>query len=546
MRERILAYIRRYHMVEEGDLVCVGLSGGADSLCLLVILQELSEELGIRLQAVHVNHGLRGEESDQDQAFTERLCREREIPLFVYVRRVGEIARELGVGTEEAGRLVRQQIYLQCMQEHGSTKIALAHHQNDLAETLLFHLARGTSLRGLGAIRPVNGFLIRPLLCVSRGELEQELRSRGMTWRTDSTNLQDQYTRNCIRHHLIPSLVDEVNAQAVAHMAQAAEDLAQADDFLREEARRRMQELVREEKGGICLSEDFCKLPDILQGYLVVECLERLEGSRKDLTRTHVGLVKQLADRQTGKCISLPGGITGVREYGGIFLGRESADRGRGLAAAASPGEKTASLGKGSAAGLSPMEQSEGFGQVKQSGQQPAASGQGTRMGDLPVDFSVLLSEKSLRTGAGVEFPLGQGQLFCRLLNLERMEEAENNQQDQQEYPGKAEPIPEGGKIPQKKYTKWLDYDKMKTGLVVRTRRAGDYLVVNSSGGRKKLKDYLIDQKIPRRERDSIPLLASGSEIYWVAGYRISESCKVDRDTRQVLYIEIRGGSYHE
>ena len=222
MRERILAYIRRYHMVEEGDRVCVGLSGGADSLCLLVILQELSEELGIRLQAVHVNHGLRGEESDQDQAFTERLCREREIPLFVYARRVGEIARELGVGTEEAGRLVRQQIYLQCMQEHGSTKIALAHHQNDLAETLLFHLARGTSLRGLGAIRPVSGFLIRPLLCVSRGELEQELRSRGMTWRTDSTNLQDQYTRNCIRHHLIPSLVDEVNAQAVAHMAQAA------------------------------------------------------------------------------------------------------------------------------------------------------------------------------------------------------------------------------------------------------------------------------------------------------------------------------------
>ena len=505
MRERILAYIRRYHMVEEGDLICVGLSGGADSLCLLVILQELSEELGIRLQAVHVNHGLRGEESDQDQAFTERLCREREIPLFVYARRVGEIARELGVGTEEAGRLVRQQIYLQCMQEHGSTKIALAHHQNDLAETLLFHLARGTSLRGLGAIRPVSGFLIRPLLCVSRGELEQELRSRGMTWRTDSTNLQDQYTRNCIRHHLIPSLVDEVNAQAVAHMAQAAGDLAQADDFLREEARRRMQELVREEKGGICLSEDFCKLPDILQGYLVVECLERLEGSRKDLTRTHVGLVKQLADRQTGKCISLPGGITGVREYGGIFLGRESADRGRA-----------------STAGFPPAE----------------------LLADSPVEIK--LSEEVLLAGELVEMPLGQGQLFCRLLNLERMEEAENNQQDQQEYPGKAEPIPEGGKIPQKKYTKWLDYDKMKTGLVVRTRKAGDYLVVNSSGGRKKLKDYLIDQKIPRRERDSIPLLASGSEIYWVAGYRISESCKVDRDTRQVLYIEIRGGSYHE
>ncbi len=526
MRERILAYIRRYHMVEEGDLVCVGLSGGADSLCLLVILQELSEELGIRLQAVHVNHGLRGEESDQDQAFTERLCREREIPLFVYARRVGEIARELGVGTEEAGRLVRQQIYLQCMQEHGSTKIALAHHQNDLAETLLFHLARGTSLRGLGAIRPVSGFLIRPLLCVSRGELEQELRSRGMTWRTDSTNLQDQYTRNGIRHHLIPSLVDEVNAQAVAHMAQAAGDLAQADDFLREEACRRMQELVWEEKGGICLSEDFRKLPDILQGYLVVECLERLEGSRKDLTRTHVGLVKQLADQQTGKRLSLPGGITGVREYGGIFLGREPAARGLGLAAATSPGEKTASLGKSSAAGLSPMEQ-------------PA---------DSPVEIN--LSEEVLLAGELVEvpleMPLGQGRLFCRLLQRSRREDPVEKQLNQPGYPGKAEPMPEGGKIPQKKYTKWLDYDKMKTGLVVRTRRAGDYLVVNSSGGRKKLKDYLIDQKVPRRERDSIPLLASGSEIYWVAGYRISESCKVDRDTRQVLYIEIRGGSYHE
>ncbi len=490
MRERILAYIRSYHMVEEGDLVCVGLSGGADSLCLLAILQELSAELGIRLQAVHVNHGLRGEESDQDQAFTERLCRERGIPLFVYARRVGEMARELGIGTEEAGRLARRQIYGQCLEEHGATKVALAHHQNDLAETLLFHLARGSSLRGLGAIRPVSGFLIRPLLCVSREEVEQELQKRGLTWRTDSTNLQDQYTRNGIRHHLIPGLVGEVNPQAVSHMARAAEDLAQADDFLREEARRRMGDLVWEERGGLCLSENFRRLPDILQGYLVMECLESLTGGRRDLTRVHVSLVKELADRQTGKSISLPGGIMGLREYGGIFLGREAAFRGQDSPANQPPG-------------ASPAE--------------------------------IVLSEEALQAGSLVDQPLGSGRLVCRLLQGRRQGGSRI-----------APPIPAGEKIPQKKYTKWLDYDKMKNGLVVRTRRVGDYLVVNASGGRKKLKDYMIDQKIPRQERDSIPLLAAGSEIYWVAGYRISEACKVDGDTRQVLWIEIRGGSYHE
>ena len=225
MKKKILEFIRKYQMIRPGDSVCVGFSGGADSVCLLELLYELREELSIRLEAVHVNHNLRGRESDGDQDFAEEFCRKRGIPLHLYSFEVKKMAGNLGCGLEEAGRQARRNAYGDCVRRLGGARIALAHHQNDLAETLLFHLSRGTSLEGMAALRPVRGQVIRPLLCVSRKEIKEELRRRGLSWRTDSSNLTDDYTRNCIRHQVIPVLEERVNRKAAAHIAAAGEEI---------------------------------------------------------------------------------------------------------------------------------------------------------------------------------------------------------------------------------------------------------------------------------------------------------------------------------
>ena len=458
MKKKVLEYIRKYQMVSPGERICVGFSGGADSVCLLVILQELSEELGIELEAVHVNHNLRGDESDEDQSFAEEFCRYRGIPLHLYSFPVAETAKKQGTGLEEAGRSARQQAFEDCRQSFGADKIALAHHRNDSAETLLFHLARGTSLAGLTGIRPVTGDVIRPLLWAGRQEIREELGSRKISWREDSSNLSNAYTRNFIRHKVIPAL-EEMNSRAVEHIAAAGEDLLAAEGFLATECGKREKKYCRKTPAGDWLIDAaLAEEPEFLMRKVIFSVLGKAAGSGKDLGRSHVLSVEALFRGRTGSRIRLPGKLAAVREYGGIRIGNLE-ERSR-----------------------------------------PA----GIPLPEIPV------------MGPG-KYLLQAGFLDCCLCKREE-------------------------KIPEKKYTTWLDYDRIKNGLVLRTRKPGDYLIINRSGGRKKLKDYMIDAKIPREERDRILLLASGSQIFWVVGYRISESCKVTEETRQVMRIQITGG----
>lgn len=463
MKKKILEFIRKYQMIRPGDSVCVGFSGGADSVCLLELLYELREELSIRLEAVHVNHNLRGRESDGDQDFAEEFCRKRGIPLHLYSFEVKKMAGNLGCGLEEAGRQARRNAYGDCVRRLGGARIALAHHQNDLAETLLFHLSRGTSLEGMAALRPVRGQVIRPLLCVSRKEIEEELRRRGLSWRTDSSNLTDDYTRNCIRHQVIPVLEERVNRKAAAHIAAAGEDFLAAAEFLRAEAEKRRERLTSQEGNSCLLAQGLEEEPSLLAGMVILASLESISGSRKDISREHLEAVRQLFGRPAGKRLSLPRGVTAVRTGQGVRLFAGSCE------------EKE---------------------------QAPVPRG------EIPV------------TGEGKYQAWGWTAEFW----LDKREE----------------------KIPEKTYTKWLDYDRISNGLVLRTRRSGDFLVVNRAGGRKKLKDYMIDEKIPREKRDRILLLASGSEIFWVVGYRISESCKIRENTERVLRVQITGGNTNE
>jgi len=205
MISKVLSEIRKKDMIKAGDRVTVGLSGGADSVALLCILKQLENELGIAVSACHVNHNLRGEESDRDQEFCRQLCEVRGIPFETISVDVIGFCSENGLSTEEGARRLRYQAFESLK---NTDKIATAHTMSDNAETVIINLSRGSSIDGLCGIPPVRGNIIRPLLCCSRKQIEDYLKEMNQEFVTDSSNLTDNYRRNKIRHNVIPVLKD--------------------------------------------------------------------------------------------------------------------------------------------------------------------------------------------------------------------------------------------------------------------------------------------------------------------------------------------------
>lgn len=204
MRNAVLKTLREYSMCTAGDTVTVGLSGGADSVCLLHLLYSLQAELSVTLQAVHVHHGIRGASADRDAQFCRTFCEKLQIPLTVEHIDVPKISRETHESTEECGRRLRYEAFRRMAGDKG--KIATAHTADDNAETVLLHLTRGTGLRGLCGIPPVRENIIRPLLFSSREQVEQYCAENHLEYVTDETNFSDVYSRNRIRLEVIPVL----------------------------------------------------------------------------------------------------------------------------------------------------------------------------------------------------------------------------------------------------------------------------------------------------------------------------------------------------
>lgn len=233
MLNRIYKFIEENNMLHSGDTVVCGLSGGADSVCLLLVLSELKEQLGISLEALHVNHSLRGAESDSDEEFCRCLCKKLVIPFSAERCDVNAFAREYSFSCEEAARKLRYGIF----ESHSQgKKIATAHNANDNLETIILNLVRGTGLKGLTGIPPVRGNIIRPLLEINRSEIEEFLKSRRQEFVTDSTNLTEDYTRNKIRHKIIPVL-EEINSSAVATAVKSSSTLRDENQFIEDVVR---------------------------------------------------------------------------------------------------------------------------------------------------------------------------------------------------------------------------------------------------------------------------------------------------------------------
>lgn len=240
MLDKIYDFIEKNHMLHKGDTVVCGLSGGADSVGLLLALCRMKEKLGITIEAVHVNHCLRGRESDRDEQFCRELCCKLDVTLFTESCNVKEFAKIQSVSVEEAARKLRYNIFdkYSC-----GKKIATAHNANDNLETVILNLTRGSAVKGIAGIPPIRNNIIRPLLTVSRNEIEAFLLEFGQDFITDSSNLSDDYTRNKIRHRIIPML-EELNPSLIETSTKSADAMRTENSFI---------ELETEKAFSLCL-----------------------------------------------------------------------------------------------------------------------------------------------------------------------------------------------------------------------------------------------------------------------------------------------------
>ena len=318
--KKVEAFMKKQNLADPGDRVLIGLSGGADSVCLLTVLRELADTFSLSLGAFHVNHGIRGEEADRDEAFSEELCERFGIPFYGVKVPVPELSREWQTGLEEAGRRVRYETAERLATEHGYDKIALAHHRNDVAETLLFHLFRGSSVSGLASIPAKRDRIIRPLLSCEREEIEGYLAERGISYCTDTTNEETEYTRNKIRHRIVTVAKEDINAGAVRHMAETAEECAELCDYLEAETERLCENA---EVSGTQWSFPvslLAKEHGVLQKRVIHRLIGEAAGSKRDITRDHVEAVRELLYSQSGSRVSLPYGLIAGRDFDRIFI----------------------------------------------------------------------------------------------------------------------------------------------------------------------------------------------------------------------------------
>lgn len=424
-----------------GKRVCVAFSGGGDSLALFHALFSA----GVRLSAVNVEHGIRGESSRADTLFVRQICRQYNVPLYEFSEDVPALAAQWGMGLEEAARKVRYLCFLRVMREDRADVVATAHHALDNAESVLFHLFRGCSLTGAGGIRsflparelarrltgesmPEDKGIVRPLLGVSKAEIEAYLKEHSLTPRADESNADTAYTRNFLRHEIVGPAMQRF-PQLENALYRFSRTAREEDEYLYSLAESRFS------AGDVCTFSAFLPKPLLLR--CAVLALKHF-GVEKDYTLCNLEDVYALAQGNSGKSVCLPCGLCAAKEF----------DR-----------------------------------------------------------ISVYPSET--RSCECVPFAEGEFAFGDFLVCVGR---------------GKG------------KNALYFDADKLPPDCLFRTRKEGD-VFQKFGAGTKKLKDFLIDKKIPRRLRDRLPVLACGREVYAVCGAEISEKIRVEPTSKNIFHI---------
>lgn len=304
LKEKVLETVKKYKLIENGDKIVVGVSGGPDSICLINILNEIKNDKKIKIELVvcHVNHMIR-EEAGEDEEFVKKYCEERQIPFFAKHADITKIAKTEKIGTEEAGRKVRYNFFQEILEKTNANKIATAHTKNDNAETVLMNIIRGSSTTGIGGIKPIrNSIYIKPLIEISREEIEQYCKENNLNPRHDKTNDENIYTRNKIRNILIPLIKKEFNPNIIETIDRLSELAQKENEYFEKTTRKIYKELlIKEENKEIILNlKEFNKQEEVIKSRIILYTIKRIKGTNNGITKVHIDDIIKLCENNIG------------------------------------------------------------------------------------------------------------------------------------------------------------------------------------------------------------------------------------------------------
>ena len=436
--------------VQDGQNILVGVSGGADSIALLHSLYHLYRQgnLSGRLFAAHLDHGIRGEASREEAEFTAALCRDLRIPLIMEHIDVPYLAAQRKKGIEETAREERYAFLRRAKEQAGAAYIAVAHHRNDQAETVLLHLLRGCGLSGLCGMRQHFRDIVRPFLRVDKEQILMYLEERGLSYRTDETNFQQQYFRNRVRLELLPLLREKFNPSVENALCQMAELCAQDEAYLQQRAQEALAEL-RMPFDGVD-RQRLRKLPQALKTRILRTLLQE-HGALYDITYDTVMRLCSLLEAETGAKCNIQKDIWAWVSYDSFHIGALHSNE--------------------------------------------------------YADWETPLIIPGITKVPG-------GYYECTYT--------------------------EQWEVPADKRVAYLNADRLPQELTVRFRRPGDRFRPFRAPGEKKLKDVLIDKKIPRQHRDG-PFIYDGEQLVFLTGHTIADPYRITNETTlvlRVMYVE--------
>ena len=321
MELKVLEIIAKYKLINYGGCIIVGLSGGADSVVLLHVLNTLKDKMKFTLRAVHVNHMIRGEESIRDQNFSVELCKKMGIEIDVIQKDCPAFAKSHKLSLEESARTLRYEAFRSILEKMPNSKIAVAHNMNDNTETMLMRLLRGTSAYGLRGMDICHENIIRPLLFCAREEIETYAEKNNLSFITDSSNSDLNYTRNKIRGELIPHIKEEYNPNIISTLNRLSVGLKNDADYFASIVEQAYSNYVESGPGWVIISKEaFLSEHEAVTSRLIRLCVRKLNGTDKDFDNVHMNLAVNLLNLKSGTRLSMPSGLGAANTFGDIAL----------------------------------------------------------------------------------------------------------------------------------------------------------------------------------------------------------------------------------
>lgn len=321
MRDKVRDFIIENKLIEKGDKILVALSGGPDSVCLLNVLYSLKEDFHITIGAAHVNHMLRGDEALADEEYSRSLCKRLNIEFYVEKIDIDKISKEKNISHEMAGREERYKFFETIKSYHGYNKIAVAHNANDQAETIIMNMMRGTGIEGLCGIRSKReGGIIRPILCLSRNEVELYCSSNNLEPRIDKTNLENIYSRNKVRLDIIPYMKENFNKDIINTLNRMANLIQVDNDFLEKETLDNFKVYCSNTSDALIISKEAFNLDRAIISRIIRKAFFEFTGKYSNFEMKHIYDVIELSKNTTNKRIDLTNNVLAENIYGDIYL----------------------------------------------------------------------------------------------------------------------------------------------------------------------------------------------------------------------------------